>query len=70
MDEERGRKVETRGEGEREMEESLSMDMWKQTMQLEISWALFDSAIRSGVFIHNYWKGSVTLTSCLKKKQH
>lgn len=66
MDEERGRKVETRGEGE--IEESLSMDMWKQTMQLEMSGALFDSAIRSGVFIHNYWKGSVTLTSCLKKK--
>lgn len=60
MDEERERKVETKGEGEREMEESLSMAMWKQT-QLEISGALFDSAVRSGVFIHNYWKGSVTL---------
>lgn len=38
MDEERGRKVETRGEGEREMEESLSMDMWKQNDAVGDEW--------------------------------
>lgn len=36
MDEERGRKVETRGEGE--IEESLSMDMWKQNDAVGDEW--------------------------------
>lgn len=46
---------ETRVKGQREVEkESLSMPTWNQMMQLEITEALFDSAFRSGVFIHNY----------------
>lgn len=59
----RERAAETKDKGQREVkEESVSMHTWKQMMHLEITEALFDSAFRSGVFIHNCWKGSVTLT--------
>ena len=51
----RERAAETKDDGPREVEEeSLSMHMWKQMMQLEITEAPFDSAFRSSVCIHNY----------------
>lgn len=51
----RERAAETKDEGQREVEEkSLSMHTRKQMLQLEITEALFDSAFRSGMFIHNY----------------
>ena len=51
----RERAAETKDKGQREVkEESLSMYTWKQMMQLEITEVLFDSAFRSGAFIHNY----------------
>lgn len=55
-----GERLRRKGEGllklrAREVEgKSLIMRLWKQMMQLEITRALFDSAFRSGVFIHNY----------------
>lgn len=59
----RERAAETKGEGQRQVEEeSLSMRMWKQMIPLETIKALFDLPFRRGVLIHNYSKESVMLT--------
>jgi len=49
----RERAAETKDGGQREVEEE-GMHMWKQMMQLEIMEAVFDSAVRIGVAVHNY----------------